>query len=118
MSLYMSTLCLLFPLSQAWSIVFPSWLSLVLLLWALIIWLLPLLSPKRALLYTSPLLVLYSCCLLTLQLLPHLNLDKAEQPGDLQEMIKLRFVYQEPNPRLHFPFLILQVCPLHLHLHI
>lgn len=46
---------------------FPSWPSLVFLLWACAIWLIPKVNPALSLLYTSPALVLYSLSLLVVQ---------------------------------------------------
>lgn len=45
---------------MAWSIIFLSWITFVLLLWALLIWILPISSTRNRCLYTSPLLVLYA----------------------------------------------------------
>ena len=59
---------------QVWSVVFPSWPSLVYLLWACAIWLIPFLNPAQSMLYTSPLLVLYSVALLLLQYVYSLDL--------------------------------------------
>ena len=54
--------------------VFPSWTSLVLLLWACVIWLIPGISPRQSLLYTSPVLVLYCLALLLVQYVYSLDL--------------------------------------------
>lgn len=54
--------------------VFPSWPSLVFLLWACGIWLIPKITPRLSLLYTSPLLVVYCVALLLLQYVYSLDL--------------------------------------------
>ena len=60
--------------------VYPSWLALVLLLWACVIWLIPRVTPNKSLYYTSPLLVLYALGLLLLQYVYSLNLTTSELP--------------------------------------
>ena len=57
---------------------FPSWPALVLLLWACILWLIPRITPKQSLYYTSPLLVLYGILLLLLQYVHSLDLTHGE----------------------------------------
>lgn len=63
---------------QLWSVLYPSWPALVLLLWACIIWLIPKFTPKNSLFYTSPLLTVYSLCLLLLQYVFSLDLTLNE----------------------------------------
>ncbi len=45
---------------------YPSWPGLVLLLWAVVIWVIPRVNPKQSLQYSSPLLVVYAIGLLLL----------------------------------------------------
>ena len=59
---------------------YPSWLALVLLLWACVIWLIPRVTPNKSLYYTSPLLVLYALGLLLLQYVNSLSLTTSELP--------------------------------------
>ena len=59
---------------------YPSWLALVLLLWACAIWLIPRVTPNKSLYYTSPLLVLYGLGLLLLQYVNSLSLTTSELP--------------------------------------
>ena len=61
-----------------WSVLYPSWLALVLLLWASTIWLIPRISPKQSLYWTSPILLLYSLSLVLLQYTHSLNLTNSE----------------------------------------
>ena len=49
-----------------WSVLYPSWPGLVLLLWAVVIWVIPRVNPKQLLQYSSPLLVVYAIGLLLL----------------------------------------------------
>eukprot|EP00731_Ephydatia_muelleri_P026181 Em0018g281a len=56
-----------------WSVFYPCWLSLVLLLWACFIWIIPRLNPRDSLYYTSPVLVVYAMALLCLQYAYSLN---------------------------------------------
>ncbi|KAL5467228.1 hypothetical protein EMCRGX_G031428 [Ephydatia muelleri] len=56
-----------------WSVLYPCWPSLALLLWASIIWIIPRLSPKLSLYWSSPLLVLYTVGLVCLQYLYSLD---------------------------------------------
>ena len=65
---------LFFPLSygqsfvlQLWGVFNPCWLTLVLLLWACLIWIIPRINPRDSLYYTSPVLVIYAIGLLCLQ---------------------------------------------------
>ena len=53
--------------SQLWSVLYPCWPSLFLLLWACIIWIIPRVNPRVSLYYTSPFLVFYTMGLLCLQ---------------------------------------------------
>ena len=65
-------------LQQLWSVLYPSWPALLLLLWACVIWLIPKFTPRDSLFYTSPMLILYSVCLLLLQYVFSLDLTLAE----------------------------------------
>ncbi len=64
--------------TQAWSVLYPSWPSLVLLLWTCVIWLIPKINPRDSLFYTSPVLVLYTLVLLHLQYVYSLQLTSSE----------------------------------------
>ena len=68
-----SSMLLRESVSQLWSIFYPCWLSLVLLLWACFIWIIPRLNPRDSLYYTSPVLVIYAMGLLCLQYVYCLN---------------------------------------------
>ena len=107
--------CLCFPFQKAWSIAFPSWLSLILLLWACCIWLFPKLNAKWALLYTSPLLLLFSTVLLALQYITYLNLIPSEVPSGLRVLISRSIVTEPYEPLLHFPLVFLQVKCINTH---
>jgi hypothetical protein len=52
---------------MAWSVVYPTWLAFVLLLWACTIWLIPRVHPSKSFYYTSPILLLYSISLVLIQ---------------------------------------------------
>ena len=62
---------------------YPTWLALVLLIWACVIWLIPKLDPKRLFYLTSPLLLLYSVALVLLQYVHSLNLTSTELSFDV-----------------------------------
>ena len=70
---YVTLLCM-----QFWSVLYPSWPSLVFLLWACAIWLIPKLDPRKSVFYTSPLLVAYSFVLLLIQYVYSLDLTVEE----------------------------------------
>ncbi|XP_035907443.1 piezo-type mechanosensitive ion channel component isoform X16 [Anopheles stephensi] len=63
---------------MVWSIMYHSWLTFLLLLWANIIWILP--NHRRNMLMTSPLLVIYAEFLLLAQFIYGMNLTEAELP--------------------------------------
>ena len=63
---------------QLWSVFYPSWPALVLLLWACVIWLIPKTTPRNSLFYSSPILIIYSVCLLMLQYVYSLDLTLSE----------------------------------------
>ena len=102
------------PLSpkQAWSIVFPSWLTLILLLWACIIWIFPFVYPNAAILFTAPFLVPYSCCLLVLHYMTFLSLNSSERNNTglmiLQENQVVPTANTEEKER-YFPYVFMQV---------
>ncbi|KAK7483051.1 hypothetical protein BaRGS_00025714 [Batillaria attramentaria] len=62
---------------MAWSIVYHSWLTFVLLLGACILWMLP--NSRRACLVTSPVVVLYAVCLLIAQYIFNMSLRELPQ---------------------------------------
>lgn len=63
---------------QLWSVFYPSWPALVLLLWACVIWLIPKTTPRNSLFYSSPILIVYSVLLLMLQYVYSLDLTLSE----------------------------------------
>ncbi|XP_049282322.1 piezo-type mechanosensitive ion channel component isoform X9 [Anopheles funestus] len=63
---------------MVWSIMYHSWLTFVLLLWANAIWILP--NHRRNMLNSSPFLVIYAELLLLAQFLYGMNLTEAELP--------------------------------------
>jgi len=63
---------------QAWSIVFHSWLSFVLLISACLIWMVP--QKRQLCLRCSPVVVFYAICLVTLQYVYGFNLNDDELP--------------------------------------
>ena len=63
---------------QAWSIVFHSWLSFVLLISACLMWMVP--KKRQLCLRCSPIVVFYAICLLTLQYVYGFNLNDDELP--------------------------------------
>ena len=99
------SICLIFACTlKAWSIAFPSWPSLLLLLWACCIWLIPFLNAKWALLYTSPFLILFTTVLFLLEYISILVVRVMGPPLRNQSVLAL------PLDRLtQFPLLFLQV---------
>ncbi|XP_054282904.1 piezo-type mechanosensitive ion channel component isoform X3 [Macrosteles quadrilineatus] len=67
---------------MAWSITYHSWLTFVLLLWAMFMWMLP--NQRKTMLRTSPFLVLYAEFLLVAQYLYGMNLTDDELPTKIQ----------------------------------
>ncbi|CAH1388778.1 unnamed protein product [Nezara viridula] len=67
---------------MTWSIAYHSWLTFVLLLWASIMWLMP--NQRRAMLRSSPFLVLYAIFLLLAQYIYGMNLTEEELPQTIQ----------------------------------
>uniref|UniRef100_A0A1B6DCY7 Uncharacterized protein n=1 Tax=Clastoptera arizonana TaxID=38151 RepID=A0A1B6DCY7_9HEMI len=67
---------------MAWSITYHSWLTFVLLLWAIIMWLLP--NQRRAMLRSSPFLLLYAQFLLISQYIYGMDLTDDELPETIQ----------------------------------
>lgn len=63
---------------QAWSIVFHSWLSFVLLIAACLIWIVP--KKRQLCLRCSPVVVFYAVCLITLQYIYGFKLNDEELP--------------------------------------
>ncbi|XP_061515020.1 piezo-type mechanosensitive ion channel component isoform X26 [Anopheles gambiae] len=63
---------------MVWSIMYHSWLTFVLLLWANLIWILP--NHRKNMLNSSPFLVIYAEVLLIAQFLYGMNLTEAELP--------------------------------------
>lgn len=75
-------LIIVFVFVKAWSITYHSWLTFVLLLWASIMWMLP--NQRRAMLRSSPFLVLYAEFLLIAQYVYGMNLTDEELPQTIQ----------------------------------
>ncbi|XP_030831614.1 piezo-type mechanosensitive ion channel component 1 isoform X4 [Strongylocentrotus purpuratus] len=75
-------------LMMAWSIIYLSWITFVLLLWALLIWILPISTTRNRCLYTSPLLVLYAEAIIIVTFIYGLQTDLPEKVGviDLKEV--------------------------------
>lgn len=67
---------------QAWSITYHSWLTFVLLLWAMFMWMLP--NQRKTMLRTSPFLVVYAEFLLVAQYIYGMNLTDNELPTQIQ----------------------------------
>uniref|UniRef100_A0A182TXA9 Piezo-type mechanosensitive ion channel component n=1 Tax=Anopheles melas TaxID=34690 RepID=A0A182TXA9_9DIPT len=63
---------------MVWSIMYHSWLTFVLLLWANLIWILP--NHRKNMLNSSPFLVIYAEVLLIAQFLYGMNLTETELP--------------------------------------
>uniref|UniRef100_A0A182QXP0 Piezo-type mechanosensitive ion channel component n=1 Tax=Anopheles farauti TaxID=69004 RepID=A0A182QXP0_9DIPT len=63
---------------MVWSIMYHSWLTFVLLIWANLIWILP--NHRKNMLNSSPFLVIYAELLLLAQFLYGMNLTEAELP--------------------------------------
>ncbi|XP_058124616.1 piezo-type mechanosensitive ion channel component isoform X1 [Anopheles coustani] len=63
---------------MVWSIMYHSWLTFVLLIWANLIWILP--NHRKNMLNSSPFLVIYAELLLLAQYLYGMNLTEAELP--------------------------------------
>ncbi|XP_070191211.1 piezo-type mechanosensitive ion channel component 2-like isoform X2 [Littorina saxatilis] len=84
---------------MAWSIMYLSWLTFVLLLGACILWMLP--NSRRACLVTSPLLVLYSICLLLALYVYNMDLEKelptAAGKIEMKEIGLMRFDTAPPD---------------------
>ena len=64
---------------------YPSWPSLVFLLWSCGIWLVPRVNPRKSVFYSSPLLVTYSFILLLIQYAYslHLFVDEFNKNNDV-----------------------------------
>lgn len=68
-------------ITQAWSITYHSWLTFILLLWACVLWMFP--NQRRAMLVSSPGLVIYAEILLFIQYIYSLNLTDDELPQNV-----------------------------------
>lgn len=69
---------------MAWSIMFHSWLTFVLLMWANVVWLCH--NQRSFMLKTSPVLVLYAMLLLIAQYIYGMNLYESELPSNITEV--------------------------------
>ncbi|KAH8413427.1 hypothetical protein KR009_010997 [Drosophila setifemur] len=65
-------------LMMAWSIVYHSWLTFVLLLWANVLWMIP--NQRKAMMRSSPFIVLYAEVLLVAQYIYGMDLKNSELP--------------------------------------
>ncbi|XP_015036600.2 piezo-type mechanosensitive ion channel component isoform X10 [Drosophila pseudoobscura] len=65
-------------LMMAWSIVYHSWLTFVLLLWANVLWMIP--NQRKAMMRSSPFIVLYAEVLLVAQYIYGMDLNNNELP--------------------------------------
>ncbi len=81
--------------SQIWSVFYPTATSLVFLIWACVIWLIPKVNPGLSLLLTSPLLVLYALALLLLQYTYSLDLSKDLLPRDERVVLLCKSATEE-----------------------
>uniref|UniRef100_A0A1A9WMD8 Piezo-type mechanosensitive ion channel component n=1 Tax=Glossina brevipalpis TaxID=37001 RepID=A0A1A9WMD8_9MUSC len=66
---------------MAWSIIYHSWLTFALLLWANVLWMIP--NQRMAMLQSSPFIVMYAELLLLLQYIYSMNLTDDELPSKL-----------------------------------
>ncbi|XP_037894241.1 piezo-type mechanosensitive ion channel component isoform X3 [Glossina fuscipes] len=66
---------------MAWSIIYHSWLTFALLLWANVLWMIP--NQRMAMLRSSPFIVMYAELLLLLQYIYSMNLTDDELPSRL-----------------------------------
>ncbi|XP_022080337.1 piezo-type mechanosensitive ion channel component 1-like [Acanthaster planci] len=86
-------------LMMVWSITYHSWLTFVLLLWSLLIWIIPASTTRNRALYSSPLLVIYCEGLLLIQFVYGLDLNDSELPSvtkdgiNLAEIGLMKFMY-------------------------
>ena len=71
-----------------WGVLYPSWPSLVFLLWSCGIWLIPKLNPNDSVVFTSPLLVFYSVLLLLIQYVYSLDLTTEEFPKNSDVVVE------------------------------
>ncbi|KAL5279172.1 hypothetical protein ACFFRR_003664 [Megaselia abdita] len=65
-------------LMMTWSIIYHSWLGFVFLLWANVMWMIP--NQRKAMMRSSPIIVLYAEVLLIIQYLYCMNLNEEELP--------------------------------------
>ncbi|XP_032592572.1 piezo-type mechanosensitive ion channel component isoform X1 [Drosophila grimshawi] len=65
-------------LMMAWSIVYHSWLTFVLLLWANVLWMIP--NQRKAMMRSSPFIVIYAELLLVAQYIYGMDLNNDELP--------------------------------------
>ncbi|XP_041455408.1 piezo-type mechanosensitive ion channel component 1-like isoform X4 [Lytechinus variegatus] len=75
-------------LMMAWSIIYLSWITFVLLLWALLIWIVPISTTRNRCLYTSPLLVFYAEAIIIITFVYGLETNLPEKASgiDLKEV--------------------------------
>ncbi|XP_065355463.1 piezo-type mechanosensitive ion channel component [Calliphora vicina] len=66
-------------LMMAWSIVYHSWLTFVLLLWANVLWMIP--NQRKAMMRSSPFIVIYAELLLIAQYIYGMDLTNDELPS-------------------------------------
>ncbi|XP_037812231.1 piezo-type mechanosensitive ion channel component isoform X1 [Lucilia sericata] len=66
-------------LMMAWSIVYHSWLTFVLLLWANVLWMIP--NQRKAMMRSSPFIVIYGELLLIAQYIYGMDLNNDELPS-------------------------------------
>lgn len=67
---------------QTWSIIYHSWLTFVLLLWANILWMIP--NQRKAMMRSSPFIVCYAELLLIAQYIYGMNLKNDELPSKVE----------------------------------
>jgi len=98
---------------QAWSIVFHSWLSFVLLISACLIWMVP--QKRQLCLRCSPVVVIYAVCLISLQYIYGFSLNDEELPTvvngyRLKEVGLVKYSYPVGPLAVQVCFIILACC--------
>lgn len=86
-----------------WSIVFHSWLGFVLLIWANFVWIMK--NKRQTMMNSSPILVFYALCLLSINYVFNWKLTEDELPTQFGINLKqIGFVRYESYPCLDFLF--------------
>lgn len=94
---------------QAWSITYHSWLTFILLLWACVLWMFP--NQRRAMLVSSPGLVIYAEILLFIQYIYSLSLTDDELPQNVDGVNLAEIGLVKPSgDELPFHPILVKVC--------